>query len=675
MAARTFTTAGVNNLWSNAANWDGGLTIPAEDDSVTIPTGQTCEYDYNSAYTTGIAGITITGTGKLSLTRTAGTYRLFMKAATTIAGTGTFDCGASALDPIPFTAKHTITGGAGWYINGASGLTMTVYAAEPSIKTILLSGDEAIGQTILSVGTDITSDIWADGDIIRIDDINKAQESEERTIAIGGRAAGTITVTAGLTAAKSTGAVVSLVTRNVKFIGTATSNLLISFASGKLTIAGGQYTNTATYMINGCTGMIISGGVFHGANRFIYNCTNVTISGGVFTGGVAYAIYANGGEISGGSYSGNATVFSGCTGITISGGTYKGNTQAVYSCTGITISGGTYSGNAHAVFACIGVTITGGTFTSNTNGIYQTTASIKGASYSSNTQDINLSPVTCFNTLFSSTENTGYTSLSKETYSESIDHDQTLGKFAAWTKGGVTASATTPVPTGYTTSYIITLADASNEGFWQREYTVGAGASVNITMNLRKSASMVYLPRVVIFNKASTDPFAGGAGIHTFTMTDSVDTFEAETYTYYNSTANDVTLVIRFQGKNASGTVTTTLLVEQINVDLTTLINNLAVVDTNVDAIKAKTDNLPTDPADESLLEAAISAISPVTATVEGTITIQQALRILLAAMAGKASGGGTTAVKFRDTSDSKDRITATVDANGNRTVVTLDPS
>lgn len=36
----------------------------------------------------------------------------------------------------------------------------------------------------------------------------------------------------------------------------------------------------------------------------------------------------------------------------------------------------------------------------------------------------------------------------------------------------------------------------------------------------------------------------------------------------------------------------------------------LATVDGIVDAIKAKTDNLPTDPADESLLEAAIAAVS-----------------------------------------------------------------
>ena len=54
---------------------------------------------------------------------------------------------------------------AGWYVDGVAGLTMTVYGAEPSIKTIKLSGDEAAGQTELSVDTDVTGDIWAAGDV------------------------------------------------------------------------------------------------------------------------------------------------------------------------------------------------------------------------------------------------------------------------------------------------------------------------------------------------------------------------------------------------------------------------------------------------------------------------------------------------------------------------------
>lgn len=58
---------------------------------------------------------------------------------------------------------------------------------------------------------------------------------------------------------------------------------------------------------------------------------------------------------------------------------------------------------------------------------------------------------------------------------------------------------------------------------------------------------------------------------------------------------------------------------------------------------------------------------------VEGTYDVKEALRLLLAFCVGKASGGGTAAPTFRDTADAKDRIIMTVDANGNRTAVTLD--
>jgi len=186
----------------------------------------------------------------------------------------------------------------------------------------------------------------------------------------------------------------------------------------------------------------------------------------------------------------------------------------------------------------------------------------------------------------------GYTDLARESYSESIDHDQIAGAYKAWTKGGVTSSQAVTLPTGYTIAMQTVLENAAVEGYWQKEYTVGAGASIQFTANLRKHDAMTYLPRCIIFNKASADPFAGGAGLHTFTMTDSIDTWESEAWTYTNSTAADVTLVVRFQGMHATATFYSALLAEQINVDLTTALANIAVIDGVVDAIKTKVDTL-----------------------------------------------------------------------------------
>lgn len=58
----------------------------------------------------------------------------------------------------------------------------------------------------------------------------------------------------------------------------------------------------------------------------------------------------------------------------------------------------------------------------------------------------------------------------------------------------------------------------------------------------------------------------------------------------------------------------------------------------------------------------------------DGTVTMRQALRVLLAGMAGKLSGAATTTVTIRNAADSADVIVATVDANGNRSAVTVTP-
>lgn len=58
---------------------------------------------------------------------------------------------------------------------------------------------------------------------------------------------------------------------------------------------------------------------------------------------------------------------------------------------------------------------------------------------------------------------------------------------------------------------------------------------------------------------------------------------------------------------------------------------------------------------------------------VDGTTTGRQSIRLINSAAAGKASGLGTTTAVYRDLADTKDRISATVDADGNRTAITRD--
>lgn len=56
--------------------------------------------------------------------------------------------------------------------------------------------------------------------------------------------------------------------------------------------------------------------------------------------------------------------------------------------------------------------------------------------------------------------------------------------------------------------------------------------------------------------------------------------------------------------------------------------------------------------------------------TIEGSLTLQNALKLVLAAAAGKVSGADGTTITIRDTTDTYNRIVATVDQYGNRSAV-----
>lgn len=68
-----------------------------------------------------------------------------------------------------------------------------------------------------------------------------------------------------------------------------------------------------------------------------------------------------------------------------------------------------------------------------------------------------------------------------------------------------------------------------------------------------------------------------------------------------------------------------------------------------------------------------ISVADIIAGIADGTYDFQEMVRIMFAALSGKSSGGGTLSLAFRDAADSKDRISETVDVNGNRVIVTRD--
>lgn len=76
------------------------------------------------------------------------------------------------------------------------------------------------------------------------------------------------------------------------------------------------------------------------------------------------------------------------------------------------------------------------------------------------------------------------------------------------------------------------------------------------------------------------------------------------------------------------------------------------------------------------LLNNSGAGANPWTTDIEGGLTALEAMRLIVAAVAGKVSGGGTSTITFRNAvADDKDRIIAVVDSNGNRNAITYDVS
>lgn len=120
----------------------------------------------------------------------------------------------------------------------------------------------------------------------------------------------------------------------------------------------------------------------------------------------------------------------------------------------------------------------------------------------------------------------------------------------------------------------------------------------------------------------------------------------------------------------------------------TTLPGLISALEAKVDTVDTVVDGIQTDLSNGTdglgALKALLDSISSLVAAsaigdavldevIEGSMTTRQALRVILSAVALKLSGAATTTINTRDLADAKNRITATVDADGNRSAVTID--
>lgn len=75
-----------------------------------------------------------------------------------------------------------------------------------------------------------------------------------------------------------------------------------------------------------------------------------------------------------------------------------------------------------------------------------------------------------------------------------------------------------------------------------------------------------------------------------------------------------------------------------------------------------------------SAAEIAAATVAAMTSRlIDNGLTNDDMMRLMASVLLGKVSGTDTSTIKFRDLADTTDRITATVDASGNRTAITYD--
>lgn len=513
MATITSNGTGGGN-WGTGSTWVGGA-VPADNDTVVIAAGDTVVFNVDtSAFANGVNGLTITGT--LTVSTTTSSY-LKMKAATLIVGAGTFNIGTSAT-PIPFAVKFTLNGGAGWYIDANAGLTMTVYGATPVHSYVTISAPEAVGQTVLSVDTDVTGDIWTAGDTVCIGGYN-TNKSESMVIAAGGIGATSITITSPLVNAMAAGSLITLVTRNIQIIGGATSLFYRFNNAGKLTMDGaaiiGGLTNTAFSTVNYAQ---LSNVVFHNFLHVFY-----IVNYGVFTNCVFSAQ-----TITNSDLSSNTT----CTVDTATDCIVCGLGTAINFGIGSQWSGGVCVGGTYGIYG-----MQNG-FVSNVRISTQTGIRQNGAS------------LALYNVLFTGTEINWLTAPLL-----SIDHNQVAGAYKYFEYGGdITVSQASVLPSGYTLAYMTTLVSADIHGLVPFYIKVPAGKTFSIEVCLRKTVSMSYLPRMVLMQR-NASPLLD-TPMDSFVMTNSTNTWETDTFEIDNSAGTtDLDRTLWLVCKNATGSV------------------------------------------------------------------------------------------------------------------------
>lgn len=178
----------------------------------------------------------------------------------------------------------------------------------------------------------------------------------------------------------------------------------------------------------------------------------------------------------------------------------------------------------------------------------------------------------------------------------------------------------------------------------------------------------------------------GAAEIDIQTLDANLDTVDANVDAILVDTGT--TIPVQISALNDFDPATETVTVGVINNNVITsstiannALNNSAFTTGYFNSINSEVDTALADydPPTKAELDAGLAGLNDIAvsdilaAVIESGYTLQEVMRLYNSVLLSKVSGAGTGTEVFRDINDTKDRVTATIDASGNRTAITLD--
>jgi hypothetical protein len=560
MTAFTSTQSG---LFSANSTWGGGGHPSVNGDTFTIASGHTVTQDTDfSGLTAGFGASVITGA---LINSQSSTNILQMNGNLTGTGTITYDDGAGGGAPLNVVSEILMRASGALSVSGGK----VFRATQPTHKWVKLTQAANAADTVLHIDTDLTqsgdngSNQWVLNSLVNIDNDNKALQTEQKIIS--SVTSTTLTLTAGLTNAKSVGAYIILLTRNVKILGVSTA---ISLCNGNISASDVYNCEVRTFNIafSQANASATFGGVYsNGVTVFTSTGNGPTLaSGGVITGATTQAI-------NGSSFftAAAGSLISGCAVGFISNtvaqpgkgymlaGIVNGCTNVAFGAVDIYVSG-TLNGNATGLLNCQGEA-NGATFSNNANAISASVLTLRGpCTFSGNTQDW-VAPLNgrAFSQIWGVTPVPGAASQAWD-YWESIDDGGVAGAYLAITKGNTSPLDTVATPVYDNTrarSYRINAGSSTQWQFFQREILVPAGGTLDVRCYMYKDASEIDAKRLRLWIfDAAKEPLQSGSPDVENIMPDVNNTWQVVHSILTNSTNSDKYYKVRILVMNNTHT-------------------------------------------------------------------------------------------------------------------------